>query len=378
MSARLKVAIRKCPGYAAGLETILERLLADLGGMGRFVQPGQRVLIKPNLLTDRTPEQAVTTHPEVVRAIIRQVKKSGGVPTVADSPASAVRLQQVWEKTGFRALCEEESIPLLNLEKAGSRSFSVDGCAFNIAQPFLDADVVINVPKVKTHSLTVLTGAVKNLYGAVPGYQKTHLHKIYAKPAEFGHMLVGVLKTVRPALTIADGIVAMDGAGPAAGRPYPLGILAAAPDPAALDILLCRILGIDPLRVPYLRELIEADSATGAFDRVDVLGDQITDVQARDFRAPDNLPARLIPRSLVKLLGPLIWVRPSLSDSCIKCGRCVEACPKEALAMQPDSKPVLDPSRCIGCCCCHEICPVNAIAMEQSPLLRLARGGKTP
>ena len=373
----LEVSLARCASYAPdALQAGLEQVLAPLGGLERFVRSGQSVLIKPNLLTDRPPEQAVTTHPVVVQAIIRLVKASGGIPSVGDSPASTVKLAEVWEKTGMRGLCEAEAVPLLNLEKAGSRAFTVDGCTFNIAQPILDADVVINAPKVKTHSLTVLTAGVKNLYGAVPGYQKTNLHVLCPKPADFGHMLVGVLDTVKPALTIADGVTAMEGPGPAAGRPYPLGLLAASCDAAALDVVLCRVLGINPLAVPYLREIIERRSRAGSFDGVEVRGVQIAEIQARRFEAPGNLPARLIPRPLARLAAPLIWIRPAISDACVRCGRCVKACPTEALSMRVGQRPVLKPQRCIGCCCCHEVCPVNAISMARSPLLRaLSRGG---
>lgn len=378
MNDLTKVAVRKCADYGEGVEAAMQALLADLGGMGRFVRVGQNVLIKPNLLSDREPDEAVTTHPAVVRAIIRLVRKAGGRPSVGDSPASAVKLAQVWERTGMRALCADEDVPLLNLEKAGSRPFTANGAQFNIAQPVLDADVLINVPKIKTHAFSILTAGVKNLYGAVPGFQKTHLHKLHPRPSDFGHMLVGILATVKPALTIADGIVAMEGEGPAAGKPYPLGILAASANPAALDVVLCRVLGIDPLAVAYLRELIEADRAQSVFERIEVRGDSVGEVQARGFRTPSNLPARMIPRSLARVLGPLVWIRPAISESCIKCGRCVKACPKQALSASDGERPALNPRLCIGCCCCHEVCPVGAISMVQSPLLKLVCGGKMP
>lgn len=372
MNAHPAVSLVRCASYTADVRGAIEKLLSELGGIGRFVQAGQSVLIKPNLLTERAPHEAVTTHPVVVQALIGMVKDVGAYPFVADSPASAVKLERVWEKTGFRALCDEERVPLVNLEKAGSKRFDIEGCSFCIARPVLEADVIINVPKVKSHVLTSLTAAVKNMYGTVPGYHKTQLHKSYPRPDDFGRLMAAVFRHARPHLSIADGIVGMEGDGPSGGEPKTLGFLAASADAVALDLVLCSILNIAPAAVPYLRHLREQ----GVHDTIDVRGAAPRDVAPRAFRVPSTLKVRLIPRPLVRLLDPYLWIRPAFSEECVSCGQCVEACPASALCVRKGEPPELSAKACIGCCCCHEVCPAKAVSMTMSPLLNFARRGK--
>ena len=366
------ISIARCPDYASAPES-LERVLRALGGIERFVSRGQRVLIKPNLLSDHHPDEAVTTHPALVRALVRAVRAAGACPFVADSPASATRVEAVWEKTGYRQMCAEEQVELLNLEGAGSRLVRMDGFEFHIATPVLDAEVIINVPKVKTHVLTTLTAAVKNMYGTVPGYQKAMFHKTYPTPRSFGRLLAAIHRSLPPALSVADAVVGMDGEGPASGAPVRLGFVAASADAVALDLGLCRLLGLDPSAVPYLHSGPAGKAVTG---ELTFIGDTPASLGPIRFRAPSTIRSQMIPGWLVRRLQPLIWIRPRITDRCVMCGRCVHACPVEALSQSKGQPPVLTPARCIGCCCCHEICPEKAIEMRQSPLLNLVRRGK--
>lgn len=365
-----RVILTRCPDYA-GVAAALPRLLDALGGMGAFVKPGQSVLIKPNMLTDALPDEAVTTHPEVVRAVIRLVRAAGANPWVADSPANVADLAKVWDRTGIQAVCREEQVPLVNLEKGGSERFEVEGVEFTIAKPVLEADAIITVPKVKTHLLTGFTGAVKNLYGVVPGLQKTSLHKSYPRTDDFSRMLVMVFQRVKPVLAIADGVVGMEGNGPSAGVPVPLGFLAASADSVALDAVLCGTLGLDVRTVLHLQEAHRAGLGEVDRARIVVEGDGQAALVPRTYRLPDTVPTHLIPRWAVRLVKPLIWHRPDFTVRCVFCGQCVKACPVGALRIERGRRPVLTPSICIACCCCHEICPARAIEMRASPLVRL-------
>lgn len=361
-----EVAFARCDDYGEGLPAALDRLWSMTGWLKGTELRGRNVLLKPNLLTDRLPEQAVTTHPEVVRHVIRRLKAAGARVSVGDSPASAANLRQVWQASGLEAVCAAEGVPLLSLEQAGARPFEVGGFSFSVALPVLEADLVVNLPKVKSHSLTLLTAAVKNVYGAIPGYSKTTLHRLHPKPAVFGRLIKTIWEVLPPTWTIADAVVGMEGQGPANGRPVNLGFLAASADPFALDRALCDVLHIDARRVPYLA----AQSEAGAVEPYARVGDAVS-VGSFEVPAGGHLLG-LLPAWLVRGASRLVWVRPAFSaEACVRCGLCVKACPALALTL-PDGarRPALDAGRCISCCCCHEVCPRDAIRMTQSRLLR--------
>ena len=360
------VVFTPCSDYDAALAPALEILLANLGGWEAWVKPGQQVLVKPNLLADAAPERAVTTHPELVRQVIRALKRAGAHVQVGDSPASAIDLEQVWRTTGVADVCRSEQVPLISFEQCGTRQVSSDGLSFAVATAVLDADLIVSLPKVKSHGLTTFTGAVKNFYGVLPGYQKAQLHRTYLKPDRFCRMLRALYAVLPPSISIADGVIGMEGDGPANGDPVALGFLAASADAVALDLALCETLRIDPARVPYLADRV-ADRSAPWFTRVG------TTPQIDHFVVPSGSAhlLRRIPEWLLRLAAPLVWIRPTFNVHCIFCGRCAAACPAHALRVAAGKRPVLIRRRCIACCCCHEVCPAHAIRMHRSPLLRL-------
>jgi uncharacterized protein (DUF362 family) len=235
------------------LEAKLEALLAPLGGMAAFVKPGDRVLLKPNLLTGARPTKECVTRPEIAYCVAKMVQAAGGKPFLGDGPAFG-SARGVAKANGYLPLTEELNIPIV--EFSGKR-YATIGEEFNhllLSKEAMEADVVINLPKVKSHMQLTVTLGVKNLFGCVPGKMKAWWHMEAGKDADrFGDMLVETARSINPDLTILDGIIGHEGNGPSAGEPRDLGILAASTDVFAIDVAMLEILKIDPAIVPISR-----------------------------------------------------------------------------------------------------------------------------
>ena len=191
---KTKVSFVKCETYTREEVFLAVKRAVDLcGGMGSFVKPGERILLKPNLLSAKEPERHITTHPEVVRALIRLVREAGATPLLGDSPGGAIKgVARVWEKTGMKKLADEERVELVNFETIGSVEKEISHPrirSIHVSKAVLNCDGIINIPKLKTHALMVFTGCVKNLYGIIPGLRKAEYHKLAPFPDEFGHLL---------------------------------------------------------------------------------------------------------------------------------------------------------------------------------------------
>lgn len=364
-----------------GIRASVERLFTLLE-LERIVRPGMQVVIKPNLLMKRKPEEATTTHPAVVEAVAGCLKDLGAARiTIADSPGGQYTrgaLEEIYSVTGMKAAAESAGATL-NFDTGFTPVPYGEGVKckeFNIINPVAEADLVINLAKLKTHCMTALSGGVKNLFGTIPGLQKPELHFRFPEADDFAGMLLDLSRTIAPAVTLVDAVVAMEGDGPSSGTPRTCGFLAAATDIYGLDRWLCHIINMPYETVPMMREAVKrgwapADAGllevTG--DRVEVIGDfQPPASRDLDFTAwlPSFLrrPVRYIEK---KMLSP----RPViLRRKCIGCGRCAESCPAKTITVS-QGKAAIGYGRCIKCYCCHEMCPVRAIEVKKSRLLRL-------
>jgi len=368
-----KISVIKCSSYQLDeIRAAVRRSLDLLGGVSRFVRPGNKVLLKPNLLSAQSPEQAITTHPAVVEAVIELVKEAGGVPLLGDSPAGAIKsLEELWSTTGMLEVCHRHQVELVSFESSGVYQREFGGRRYHIAKPVLDADVIINLPKLKTHSLTVMTGAVKNVYGVIPGLKKSMYHKQAPKPWEFSRLLVDIYALAKPHLNIVDAVTGMEGFGPSAGRPRQLGLILAGSDGVAVDAWAAHLLGRKPLDIPttkiaYRQNLGEAD-----LSRIEALGDDFKPLN--DFVWPPNWFYSFIPGFLARYAARLFWMRPAIDPAkCTNCGYCVESCPVSALA-SAGPVPEFNYKICINCLCCSEVCPQHAVYQKRSPVARLVR-----
>ncbi|MBD2343874.1 DUF362 domain-containing protein [Anabaena subtropica] len=232
------------------LQESLVTLLEPLGGMATFVKPGQRVLLKPNLLTGSRPTKECTTRPELVYAVAKMVIAAGGQPFLGDSPAFG-SAKGVAIANGYQSLIQELNLPIIDFHGKRYETVSENFNHLLLSKEVIEADVVINLPKVKSHSQLTLTLGVKNLFGCVPGKMKAWWHLEAGKDADrFGEMLVETARAINPDLTILDGIIGHEGNGPSGGEPRALGILAAASDIFALDRAMVEILNVPPHQVP--------------------------------------------------------------------------------------------------------------------------------
>ncbi len=366
------VAIVKCKNYdEEKVLTALRQAIDLIGGIQAFVNKDSRVLLKPNLLYGKPPEKAVTTHPSIVRGMIEIVREAGGVPFIGDSP-SIGSLARTAEKAGIKAVADEMKCPLVEFNrpvlppKGGGRTFK----QLEVDQAVFDADLIINLPKWKTHAQMLLTLGVKNLFGCVPGPRKPlwHLRAGESRKA-FAQVLLDLYRIIRPSLTVLDGVVGMEGNGPGSGDPIPLGLILAGKDALSIDLVVCDLLGIPRKSIPTNQAAIEDGMGR---DSIEIVGESIEMSKISHFILPPpfgiswNLPG-FMRRALKNALTSKPWVDDQL---CEDCERCAEICPVKALKKTSEGL-AFDYDECIRCFCCQEVCSSGAVSIKQGWALKL-------
>ncbi|HWQ42328.1 MAG TPA: DUF362 domain-containing protein [Desulfosporosinus sp.] len=368
-----KVVLKYCPDYTADVELHLREGLTEWGGMSTFVKPGQKVLLKVNLLMKKRPEEAVTTHPSVVEAVVRLVQEAGGIVIIGDSPGgpyTVSALQAIYTRSGLREVAERTGA-ILN-EDVGqttiqypegklTKSLTVTNCVLN-------ADVVIPISKLKTHSMMTFTGAVKVLFGVIPGLLKAEYHLKMFRIPDFADILVDIATWVNPALSIMDGVVGMEGDGPSAGEPRNIGALILSTDPFALDVVAADLIGLNPEKVPTLMAA-RARGLTSRFEEIELKGDTRSLWQIQNFVIPKALSTNFLdmvplPRTVKKFVLNRLRPYPVFEpETCVGCKDCVNNCPPKALTLNENKRPIVDLEACIRCFCCQELCPHQAVKL---------------
>jgi uncharacterized protein (DUF362 family) len=234
-----------------------------------------------------------------------------------------------------------------------------------IVQPVLDAGTVINMPKLKTHVLTLFTGALKNIFGIVPGLLKTHLHKQFGHPYDFARFIAQLNRIFQPDLHIMDAVVGMEGNGPTAGIPRPIGYILASTDPAALDAAAVSMLGIKPADVPHIRFAGEMGIGCIDIEGIEFPAEHPADIPIKGFKWPDRQIYTRIPRFLYRIAYSFYKTQPVMGEKCVKCMKCEKLCPVQAIRLEKN-KVVVDREKCISCFCCCEMCEYKAVELKAS------------
>ena len=380
-----QVYAASCPDYGQAEESI-RALVEQMGGMGRFVRPGERIVLKANLLRAAPPESAICTHPAVVEAVARLVKEAGGTPVICDSPGGALHkeavLRSLYEKTGMAAAAAAAGAELSM--DSSTRTVSLpEGKVLRQAEiitPVAEADGVIDLCKMKTHVLMSMTGAVKNLFGVIPGLSKVGYHATHPDHATFADVLLDLTGYVKPRLSLMDGILAMEGDGPgSSGTPRQAGLLLAAANPLALDTAAGAIMNLPRQDNPVLLAAERRGLTPCRMEDVELIGGTMEELRMADYKFPASTKS-----NLMDFLGPLArpaerLCKKALSQTpridgakCVGCGICAKSCPGQAIAMTaPGKKARISQKACIHCYCCHELCPQRAVELHQSWLGRL-------
>lgn len=363
------------------INNAIERAVAHFGGMSKFVKPDNKVLLKVNLVAGHAPEKRVNTDPAIIKAVADLVLKCGGKPFIADSPGIE-NFNRAAERAGIAQAARDLNIPFIELTEPVKLNFKNKNTAHDfkkieVAKLAANADVIINLPKLKTHGQMTLSLGVKNMFGCIAGRAKAAWHyNVGLSRDKFASLLIDIYNGLAPALTIIDGVIGMDGDGPTSGTPYKYNLIGAAEDALLLDFVLCKMTGVKLenfalWRAAKLKNLPQCD-----FNLIKnaLAGDFDADYKFSGVKIPSSKNLRLLPNiPFIKFIEKAMTSRPvHVPELCIGCGRCQAVCAAGAL-VHNNKKLKFNYKKCIRCYCCHEMCPVHAIKFKDGILLKLMK-----
>lgn len=379
-----KVYVYKAADYGKDtMAALAKRIFEPYGGAAALLG-GKRVLIKPNLVTKKGVDTGATTHPEMLRAICKELLAAGAEVSVAESHGGTYTDGSVkgqFEACGVAAALKDLPVTLCTkAETATVKAPSgVLAKSFEVIKPVAEAEAIINLCKIKTHALTMFSGAAKNTFGVVPGLRKFELHARFPDIKDFVAMLNDLHTALPVVLNVCDGIRGMEGNGPTAGTPRDFGFAVVGRDALSCDVISARLLGLGPALIPQLAD----GGARGLCDlslgweATNLTADEWAAVSVDDTVLPDSHPrgkVSLIARiqnmgggRVIKLFRP----RPKADrKKCMGCGKCSEYCPVKTIEMK-NGKPKIHRKDCIACFCCQELCPFKAMYIKTNRILKL-------
>ncbi len=380
MQEKSKVAVSACQDYdVEHVQHAIDNVLKELGGIENFVSKESKVFIKVNLVRDMPPEKCGTTNPQVVIALVNRLSKITQNIVVGDSSGG------LYTKASMNAVytkCKMTDVQQASCAKLNDdfeyKNVEIDGQVVKnceIINAFLDADVVINITKLKTHSFAGYTGAVKNLYGLIPGLVKVEMHSRFPDLGDFCNLLCDIeqFASSKIVLHVVDGVWGMEGDGPTNGKPRFIGQILASKNPYALDVVSVSLFA-DPLSMPLLqvackRGLLKSDFSDIDFDFLSWQKNKINNFETPAVTSADtflNMP-KWVKRLAKKYLTKKVQIDKSV---CKGCGKCAVHCPAKAIKLK-NKKANISQNKCIRCYCCQELCPFNAVKFKKSLLYKV-------
>lgn len=381
-----KVVIKECNSYEVnGIIDKVNQGMEQIGGWDRYVKEGMKVLLKVNLIGPKDSDSAAITHSEFVRALTRILKAKGCQVWIGDSSGGAIAgiapTGRSMKVSGYETVASEEGAVIKNFDSEGVQVLKPESGIVEemyLAKPIFDADVVINLPKLKTHSAAIYTGAVKNVFGCIPGLKKAEFHRLAPDPKYFGEIIADIHKARKISLHIMDGIVAMQGEGPTAGEPYLAGKILISEDPLALDVVAANMMKLKLSDVPILQTAKERELGQSSLEFIELIGDYKSIPTFEGFTLPKRLgnSKKQNYNAVIKVID-FLKARPVVDKKlCKNCNVCVDSCPVKAINKETKA---VNYKECIECMCCHELCMYKAVKLKKDnwlagAMMKLYRG----
>jgi uncharacterized protein (DUF362 family)/NAD-dependent dihydropyrimidine dehydrogenase PreA subunit len=374
-----KVALIRCEEYEEpAVANAIKRGIELLGGISSFVKEKEKIILKPNVLLGIDPNKHVTTHPLVFIAVARLLQNQGVDVYYGDSSGFG-SCESNMTRAKLKSVADEIGIRMADFDQGQQISHPAALLVkqFILAKGVVDADGLISLPKLKTHGLTRLTGAVKNQFGCIPGLLKSQFHLRLPDPYDFATMLVDINTFIKPRLYVMDGIIGMEGNGPRNGKPHKMNVLLFSTDPIALDAVACKIINLDPEMVPTSKPGEQAGLGTYHYNRIEIVGDKVQSFVDEDFDVVHEAPVSTDRSRFWTFFKNQVCPRPVINKNvCTGCGTCLKVCPADPKAIDWKTNgtgkfPGYNYNLCLRCFCCQEMCPEGAITINNPPLSKL-------